>query len=78
MLMWRCYDVTDMSEKTEKLGVGLTEEEKHKIRVEAAKRDMSMSELAREILLAELDIPKEPEESDEDPNRSQRQAQAAN
>jgi plasmid stability protein len=40
-----------MSEKTEKLGVGLTEEEKHKIRVEAAKRDMSMSELARQIIM---------------------------
>jgi plasmid stability protein len=64
-------------DKTEKLGVGLTEAEKQRFRVEAAKRDMSMSELAREILLAELDIPKDPEESDEDPNRSQRQAQTA-
>ena len=44
-----------MSEKTEKLGVGLTKEEKKQFRIEAAKRDMSMSELAREILLSELE-----------------------
>jgi plasmid stability protein len=44
-----------MTEKTEKLGVGLTEEEKKKIRLEAARRDMSMSELARQILLEKLD-----------------------
>ncbi len=43
-----------MTEKTEKLGVGLTEEEKKKIRLEAARRDMSMSELARQILLEKL------------------------
>jgi len=50
-----------MTEKTEKLGVGLTKEEKQKFRVEAAKRDMSMSELARKILLDELEL----EETDE-------------
>jgi len=50
-----------MSDKTEKLGVGLTKEEKQKFRVEAAKRDMSMSELARKILLDELEL----EETDE-------------
>jgi plasmid stability protein len=44
-----------MTEKTEKLGVGLTEDEKKRFRVEAAKRDMSMSELAREILLEGLE-----------------------
>jgi hypothetical protein len=44
-----------MTDKTEKLGVGLTKEEKQRFRVEAAKRDMSMSELARRILLEELD-----------------------
>jgi len=65
MLMWRCYDVTDMSEKTEKLGVGLTEEEKHKIRVEAAKRDMSMSELARQII---MDAIEDDRAGDTDPN----------
>jgi len=65
MLMWRCYDVTDMGEKTEKLGVGLTEDEKHKIRVEAAKRDMSMSELAREIL---MDAIEDDRTGDADPN----------
>lgn len=43
-----------MSDKTEKLAVGLTEEEKKRFRVEAAKRDMSMSELAREVLLHEV------------------------
>ena len=43
-----------MSEKTEKLGVGLTEEEKQQIRVEAARRGISMSELARQILLEEV------------------------
>jgi plasmid stability protein len=43
-----------MSDKTEKLGVGLTEQEKARFRVEAAKRGMSMSELAREILLDEV------------------------
>lgn len=46
---------TDMSDKTAKLGVGLTKAEKQRFRVEAAKRDMSMSELAREILLDALD-----------------------
>lgn len=44
-----------MTEKTEKLGVGLTKEEKKRFRVEAAKRDMSMSELARQILLDGLE-----------------------
>lgn len=43
-----------MTEKTEKLAVGLTEEEKRRFRVEAAKRDISMSELAREILIDEV------------------------
>jgi len=43
-----------MPEKTEKLGVGLTAEEKQRIRVEAAKRGMSMSELARQIILEEV------------------------
>lgn len=43
-----------MSDKTEKLAVGLTEEEKQQFRVEAAKRGISMSELAREILLDEV------------------------
>lgn len=65
MLMWRCYDVTDMREKTEKLGVGLTEEEKHKIRIEAAKRDMSMSELARQII---MDAIEDDRTDDTDPN----------
>lgn len=44
-----------MSEKTEKLGVGLTKAEKQQFRIEAAKRDMSMSELARQIILESLD-----------------------
>ena len=48
-----------MNEKTEKLGVGLTEEEKKRFRIEAAKRDMSMSELARMILLEELELSEE-------------------
>jgi len=39
---------------SEKLGVGLTHEEKRQIRIEAAKRDLSMSELARQILMAEI------------------------
>jgi len=43
-----------MSDKTEKLGVGMTEEEKQKFRVEAAKRGLSMSELARKVLLEEV------------------------
>lgn len=43
-----------MSDKTEKLAVGLTAEQKQQIRVEAAKRGMSMSELARQILLDEV------------------------
>lgn len=43
-----------MSDKTEKLAVGLTEDEKKRFRVEAAKRDMSMSELAREVLVGEV------------------------
>jgi plasmid stability protein len=54
-----------MGDKTEKLGVGLTEEEKHKIRVEAAKRDMSMSELAREII---MDAIEDDRTDDADPN----------
>ena len=44
-----------MSDKTEKLGVGLSKEEKQKFRVEAAKRGLSMSEFAREILLGEIE-----------------------
>jgi len=43
-----------MSDKSEKLAVGLTEEEKQQFRVEAAKRGVSMSELAREVLLQEV------------------------
>jgi plasmid stability protein len=43
-----------MPEKSEKLAVGLTEAEKQQFRVEAAKAGKSMSELAREILLAEV------------------------
>jgi len=42
------------TEITEKLGVGLTHAEKRQIRIEAAKRDLSMSELARQILMAEI------------------------
>lgn len=44
-----------MSDKTEKLGVGLSKDEKQKFRIEAAKRGMSMSEFAREILLEEIE-----------------------
>ena len=44
-----------MSEKTEKLGVNLTKEDKQKLRVEAAMRGMTMSELAREVILDELE-----------------------
>ena len=54
-----------MTEKTEKLGVGLTEEEKQQIRVEAAKRGVSMSELVRQILLDEV---LDEREDDADPN----------
>jgi len=54
-----------MTEKTEKLGVGLTEEEKQQIRVEAAKRGVSMSELVRQILLDEV---LDEREDDTDPN----------
>jgi len=56
MFMYRRNDDTDMSETkiSEKLGVGLTHEEKRQIRIEAAKRDLSMSELARQILMAEI------------------------
>jgi plasmid stability protein len=54
-----------MTEKTEKLGVGLTEEEKQQIRVEAAKRGVSMSELVRQILLDEV---LDEREDDGDPN----------
>lgn len=43
-----------MSEKSEKLAVGLTEEEKQQFRLEAARRGISMSELAREVLLDEV------------------------
>lgn len=58
-----------MPDKTEKLAVGLTEEEKKRFRIEAAKRDMSMSELAREVLLTEVVDPSE--ETDEgNPNRA--------
>jgi len=60
-----------MSDKTEKLGVGLTKEEKKQFRIEAAKRDMSMSELAREILLSRL------EEIDEEGNSSPTPATAS-
>jgi plasmid stability protein len=55
MFLFRYAYLTRMSDITEKLGVGLTEEEKKQFRVEAAKRDMSMSELARQILLKELE-----------------------
>lgn len=43
-----------MPEKSEKLAVGLTKDEKQQFRVEAAKEGKSMSELAREVLLAEV------------------------
>lgn len=52
--MFPCSIYTPMTEKTEKLGVGLTKEEKQQIRVEAARRGVSMSELARQILLEEV------------------------
>jgi hypothetical protein len=55
MLLFRCGFGTDMTDKTEKLGVGLTKQEKKQIRIEAAKREMSMSELARQIILDELE-----------------------
>lgn len=43
-----------MTEKSERVAVGLTEEQKQKLRVEAAKRGVSMAELVREIILNEL------------------------
>jgi hypothetical protein len=55
MLLFQSVFDTAMTKKTEKLGVGLTKEEKQRFRIEAAKRDMSMSELARKIILGELD-----------------------
>jgi hypothetical protein len=42
-----------MTDKTEKLGVNLTAEEKRQFRIEAAKRETTMSELARQILMEE-------------------------
>jgi len=53
-----------MAEKSEKLAVGLTEDEKQQFRVEAAKRGMSMSELAREVLLEEV-LEDDSDDSDE-------------
>jgi len=66
MLLFQSAVGTGMTEKTEKLGVGLTKEEKQWFRIEAAKRDMSMSELARKIILGELD---ELGEEADSPNR---------
>lgn len=43
-----------MAEKSEKVAVGLTEEEKQAFRVEAARRGLSMSELARQIILEDV------------------------
>lgn len=43
-----------MSDKSEKVAVGLTAEEKKRFRVAAAERGLSMSELAREVILGEV------------------------
>lgn len=43
-----------MTEKSEKVAVGLTEGEKKRFRIAAAERGVSMSELAREIILEEV------------------------
>lgn len=39
-----------MSAETSRLGVRLDSETKRQIRIEAAKRDLSMSELSREVI----------------------------
>lgn len=43
-----------MSDKSEKVAVGLSEDEKKRFRVAAAERGLSMSELAREVILEEV------------------------
>jgi len=44
-----------MSDKTERIAISMDPELKQKIRVEAAKRDMSMAALARMILRGEFE-----------------------
>jgi len=44
-----------MTDKTERISTSVDEEFKRHLRIEAAKRDMTMSELVRELLEKEFD-----------------------
>ena len=48
-----------MSDDKKRIGFDVPEELKREIRVEAAKRDMPMAELLREILREEFEVPSE-------------------
>jgi len=44
-----------MTDKSEKLGVNLTKDQKQKLRVRAAEEGLTMSEYVRELILDDLD-----------------------
>jgi len=63
-------------DRDEKLATNITEEKKRQFRVEAAKRDMNMSELLREIIDEFLDESDSETESGDEKNPKTKTADA--